>query len=149
MGNLDFTNHAGFSWYCLFLMFSGIALLVIAVLRNQQQRQRRIVQAVFGIGFFGYGFYLTFIFGGGSYFIFFYAFIVPVMLIINAFRGEPARRQPVQPPVAAGLGTMPPPTLQPMVDPGLPPVADPGLPPMPDPGLPPTSEPGLPSQPSS
>jgi hypothetical protein len=136
MGNLDFTHHAGFSWYCLFLMFSGIAMLVIAVLRNQRP-QRRIVQALFGIGYFGYGFYLTFIFGGGSYFVFFYAFIVPVLLIMGAFRGGTVRRQPALPPVTAGMSTTPPPNLQPMVDPGLPPMADPGLPPMPDPGLPP------------
>jgi hypothetical protein len=139
MGNLDFTNHAGFSWYCLFLMFSGIALLVIAVLRNQRT-QRRVLNALFGIGFFGYGFYLTFIWAGvGSYFVFFYAFILPIWLIVDAFRGGAARRQMAQPPVAVGPGTMAPPNLQPMTDPGVPPVADPGLPPMPDPGLPPTS----------
>jgi hypothetical protein len=136
MGNLDFANHAGFSWYCLFLMFSGLALLVIAVLKNQRP-QRRILQALFGIGFFGYGFYLTFIFGGGSYFVFFYAFIVPVMLIVNAFRGDAARRLPAQPPVGGGVTNMSPANLQPMVDPGMPPVPDPGVPPMRDPGLPP------------
>jgi len=135
MGNLDFANHAGFSWYCLFLMFSGIALLVLAVLKKQLP-QRRIVQAIFGLGFFGYGFYLTFIWGGGSYFVFFYAFVVPVMLIVNAFRGNATRRVPAQPPVGLGSANMPPVNLQPMVDPG-PPMADPGVPPMRDPGLPP------------
>jgi hypothetical protein len=145
MGNLDFSHNAGFSWYCLFLMFSGIALLLIAVLKNQR-RQRRIVQALFGIGFFGYGFYLTFLFGGGSYFIFFYAFIVPVMLIVNAFRGDPARRVPARPPVGAGMASMPPPNLQPMTGPSVQPIADPGLQPMADPGLPPM-DPGLPPAP--
>jgi len=135
MGNLDFTHQAGFSWYCLFLMFSGIALLVIAVLRNQTP-QRRIVQALFGIGYFGYGFYLTFVFNSGHYVVFFYAFIVPVLLIMGAFRGGTARRPQVQPPVGTGISNMPPPNLQPMVDPGLPPM-DPGLPPVADPGLPP------------
>jgi hypothetical protein len=143
VGNLDFTHQAGFSWYCLFLMFSGIALLVIAVLRNQAP-QRRIVQALFGIGYFGYGFYLTFIFNGGHYVMFLYAFILPVLLIMGAFRGT-ARRPQVQPPVAAG--GMPPPNLQPMVGPSMPAMADPGLPPVADPGLPPM-DPGLPPMPS-
>lgn len=148
MGNLDFAHHAGFSWYCLFLMASGIAMLLVAVLRNQTT-QRRVVRAVFGIGFFAYGFYLTFIFGGGSYFIFFYAFAVPVFLIVDTFRRQPAR-QP-QPGVFAGargmaspnVQPMTGPSLQPMTDPGIPPVPDSGLPPMPDPGLPPV-DPGLP-----
>lgn len=137
MGNLDFAHHGGFSWYCLLLMFSGIVMLVIAVLRNQTT-QRRVIRAIFGLGFFGYGFYLAFLWGGGTYLVFFQAFIVPVLLIIDTLRSRGVRRQP-QPSVVAGARTMAAPNLQPMTDPGLPPMADPGLPPMADPGLPPTS----------
>lgn len=150
MGNLDFAHHAGFSWYCLFLMASGIVLLLIAVLKNQTT-QRRIVRAIFGIGFFAYGFYLTFIFGGGSYFVFFYAFVVPILLIVETFRGRGAASQQSWRPVpgnttgTAGPGVpMANPGLQPMTDPGLPPVVDLGLQPMTDPGLPPIADPGLP-----
>lgn len=135
MGNLDFAHHAGFSWYCLLLMFSGIVMLVIAVLRNQAT-QRRVIRAIFGVGFFAYGFYLAFLWGGGTYLVFFQAFIVPVLLIIDTIRSRGVRRQP-QPPVFAGQQTMAAPSLQPMTDLGLPPMTDPGLPPMPDPGLPP------------
>ena len=102
MGNLDFAHHVGFSWYCLLLMFSGVAMLVTAVLRNQTT-QRRVIRAFFGVGFFIYGFYLTFIFGGGSYFLFFQAFIVPVLLIVDTFRSQAARRRLRQP---AGAGDM-------------------------------------------
>jgi hypothetical protein len=140
MGNLDFGHHAGFSWYCLFLMFSGIVLLLIAVLKKQTT-PRRVWRAIFGVGFLGYGFYLTFIFAGGTYFVFFYAFLVPVWLIVDSFRKQPSSRP--QPPLGTGIGNMagqnpqPIPGLQPMTDSGLPPMADPGLPPMADPGLPP------------
>lgn len=111
MGHLDFSHNAAFSWYCLLLMFSGIAMLVTAVIRNQTT-QRRVIRAVFGIGYFAYGFYLAFIFGGGHYLVFFQAFIVPVLLIVDSVRGQTARRR-VQPTVtvASGGGT----------DPGLPP----------------------------
>jgi len=154
MGNLDFAHHAGFSWYCVFLMFSGVALLLIAVLKNQTT-QRRIWRAIIGIGYFAYGFYLTFIFGGGTYFVFFYAFLLPVWLIVDSFRQQPARRQ--QRPLSAGMSStagpgpqpMTGPGLQPMADPGLPPVADLGLQPMADPGLPPMADPGLPPKPPS
>ncbi len=96
MGSLNFAHNAGFSWYCLLLMFSGIAMLVMAVLRNQTT-QRRVIRAIFGIGYFLYGFYLTFVFSGGHYFLFFQAFIVPVLLIIDTIRSQAARRRIRQP----------------------------------------------------
>ena len=96
MGSLNFAHNAGFSWYCLLLMFSGIAMLVMAVLRNQTT-QRRVIRAIFGIGYYIYGFYLTFVFSGGHYFLFFQAFIVPVLLIIDTIRSQAARRRIRQP----------------------------------------------------
>jgi hypothetical protein len=106
MGNLDFTHHAAFAWYCLFLMASGIAMLAVAVLRYQIPR-RRIIRALFGIGFFGYGFYLAFIFSGGHYFVFYYAFVVPILLISETIRSRRARQMLAQPasPVGASPST--------------------------------------------
>ncbi len=92
MGNLSFAHNAGFSWYCILLMLSGIAMLVTAVLRNQAV-QRRVIRAIFGIGFFCYGFYLTFVFAGGHYVLFFQAFIVPVLLILDTIRSQASRRR--------------------------------------------------------
>jgi hypothetical protein len=91
MGNLNFAHNSGFSWYCVLLMISGIAMLVTAVLRNQVM-QRRVLRAIFGVAYFGYGFYLTFVFSGGHYFLFFQAFIVPVLLILDVFRRNARRR---------------------------------------------------------
>ncbi len=92
MGNLDFTNHAGFSWYCLLLMGSGVAMLLIGVVRGQT-RGAQIANLIFGAGFLGYGFYLTFFFGGGTYFVFFKAFILPVVLIASSVRSILAHRR--------------------------------------------------------
>ena len=102
MGNLSFAHNAGFSWYCILLMLSGIAMLVTAVLRNQAV-QRRVIRAIFGIGFFCYGFYLTFIFAGGHYVLFFQAFIVPVLLILDTIRSQASRRRLRQ---GVGVGSM-------------------------------------------
>jgi hypothetical protein len=96
MRSLDFAHHAAFSWYCILLMFSGIAMLVTAVLKYQTT-QRRVIRAIFGIGFLGYGFYLAFIWGGGHYLVFFQAFVVPVLLIIDTIRSQAARRKLAQP----------------------------------------------------
>jgi hypothetical protein len=102
MGNLSFAHNAGFSWYCILLMLSGIAMLVTAVLRNQAV-QRRVIRAIFGIGFFCYGFYLTFVFAGGHYVLFFQAFIVPVLLILDTIRSQASRRRLRQ---GVGVGSM-------------------------------------------
>lgn len=92
MGNLSFAHNASFSWYCILLMLAGIAMLVLGVVRAQPA-SRRIIRVIFGIGFFCYGFYLTFIFSGGHYVLFFQAFILPVLLIVDFFRTTTARRQ--------------------------------------------------------
>jgi hypothetical protein len=92
MGNLNFSHNAGFSWYCLLLMFSGIAMFVVAFLRNQPSG-RRTIRMLLGVAYFGYGFYLTFVFSGGHYAVFFQAFIVPVLLIADAIRTSKARRR--------------------------------------------------------
>lgn len=85
MGNLDFTNQPGFSWYCILLLVSGVALLVLGPVPGLS-RGSRIANLLFGLGFLGYGIYLVFVFHGGTYFLLFKAFIVPVVLIVNAVR---------------------------------------------------------------
>src|SRR4051812_32127952 len=88
--NIDFTNHAGFSAYVLLLMFSGLAMIVLASPAVKRQRPlMRALNLLFGIGFFCYGFYLAFLFAGGTYVLFFKAFILPAVLIIRSFRSRP------------------------------------------------------------
>jgi hypothetical protein len=81
-----------FYFYVLFLILSGIALLVIAGVRSGQRKVRRIWNAVFGAAFTGYGLYLLLFFRGGHYFLFFYAFILPILLIVQFFRDRSAVR---------------------------------------------------------
>ena len=92
-----------FKTYVLFLILSGIAMLVIAGIRTGQTTPRRLWNAIFGAGFLGYGLYLLLVFRGGHYFIFVYAFILPVLMIARFFRDRGvvrARQQPAvfQPP---------------------------------------------------
>ncbi len=58
-----------FKTYVLFLILSGIAMLIIAGVRSSQTRTRRLWNAIFGFGFLGYGLYLLLIFHAGHYFI--------------------------------------------------------------------------------
>jgi TM2 domain-containing membrane protein YozV len=85
--NIDFANHAGFSTYVLLLMFSGAVMLVMgSPAVRTEGTLLRVLNVVFGLGFVGYGFYLAFLFEGGSYMIFFKAFILPVLMIIRTVR---------------------------------------------------------------
>jgi len=92
VGNLDFSNNAGFSWYCVLLLVSGAALLVLGPTPGIGKGTRAL-NLIFGFGFLGYGVYLVFLFHGGSYFIFFKAFIAPVVLIVNTIREVRAGQQ--------------------------------------------------------
>jgi hypothetical protein len=117
-----------FELYPPLLMFSGILLLVMAAL-PWQSGGARVVSALFGVGFLGYGFYLEFIFTGGTYIVFYYAFIVPVLMIVQTVkgyqayqRGKAAAQQPIaqqQPPM--GYPPQPFPAGPPPQYPGAPP----------------------------
>jgi hypothetical protein len=75
-----------FHVYEVFLIISGIAMLVLASLRTGQSTPRRIWSAVLGAAFLAYGLYLLLFFTGGHYFLFFYVFILPILLIVRYFR---------------------------------------------------------------
>lgn len=90
--NIDFNTDPGFSFYVVLLAASGAVMFVMAALRGSS-RGMRIANTLFGLGFMGYAFYLAFIFDGGTYFIFFKVFIVPVLLVVNTIRSISARRQ--------------------------------------------------------
>jgi hypothetical protein len=91
--NIDFSVDPGFSTYVVLLMFSGIAMLIMAspVVKHSTVGVRAL-NALFGVGFLGYGFYLAFLFQGGGYLIFFKAFILPVLMIFRTIRSARAPR---------------------------------------------------------
>ena len=78
--------------YVLFLIGSGIAMLVMAGATSGQAAGRRAWYAVFGAGFALYGLYLLLFFRGGHYLIFFYAFILPILMTVRFFRDRSAFR---------------------------------------------------------
>ena len=76
--------------YVLFLIFSGIAMLVMALVKTSYAKRRQVVNFIFGAGFLVYGLYLLLAFNGGTYFMFYYAFVVPILLIVQFFRDRAA-----------------------------------------------------------
>jgi hypothetical protein len=97
--NLDFGLEPLFSWYVVLLCLSGVVMVVLAAIKaGGRSVGSRALSAVAGIGFLGYGIYLGFIFEGGSYLMFFQAFILPALLVVNfvrsLFTNHPAEEQP-------------------------------------------------------
>ncbi|MGY4103684.1 hypothetical protein ACW2Q0_29590 [Nocardia sp. R16R-3T] len=85
--NLDFSADPLFSWYVILLLVSGIALIAMSYFKTQSAGMRAF-DAIVGVLFFGYGFYLAFVFEGGTYFLVFKAFILPVILVFQFFRSR-------------------------------------------------------------
>jgi predicted lipid-binding transport protein (Tim44 family) len=95
--NLDFGLDPVFSWYVLLLCLSGIVMVVLgAINRGEQSAGSRALGVLAGLAFLGYGVYLGFIFDGGSYMMFFQAFILPVLLVVNFVRSVLAKPTPPQ-----------------------------------------------------
>ena len=97
--NLDFGLEPLFSWYVVLLCLSGVVMVALAAIKaGDRSVGSRALSAVAGIGFLGYGIYLGFIFQGGSYLMFFQAFILPALLVVNfvrsLFTNHPAEPQP-------------------------------------------------------
>ncbi|MEU8072155.1 hypothetical protein AB0B20_20615 [Micromonospora sp. NPDC049151] len=82
-----------FLLYTLLLMLGGIAMVVVGAVVKEQGTGSRILNVVIGLAFFGYGFYLLFLFDGDSYRIFFYVFVLPILLIVRAVKARKDARE--------------------------------------------------------
>lgn len=84
-----------FLGYIAGLAISGLIMLVLAATGfGASGVLVRILNGLFGAGFLGYAIYLFFFFEGGEFRIFYYAFILPVLMLISAFRGRQSRSEP-------------------------------------------------------
>ncbi|WP_067837015.1 hypothetical protein [Nocardia lijiangensis] len=80
-----------FNWYVGLLAISGIAMIAMALMENGQSSASRTMNGIFGPLYLGYAVYLAFLFDGSSYLIFFHAFILPVLMVVNYFRNRTPR----------------------------------------------------------
>ena len=90
MRGIAVNSPALFYTYAVFLVLSGVAMLVLAGIRSWQSRTRRVWNAILGAGFTLYGLYLLVLFHGSHYILFFYAFILPILMIVQFFRDRSA-----------------------------------------------------------
>ena len=81
-----------FDVYIFFLIGSGVMMLVMGGLRLPYARRSRLLNFILGAAFVIYGLYLLLFFSGGHVFIFFYAFILPILMAVRFFRERSAYR---------------------------------------------------------
>jgi len=81
-----------FNVYVFFLIASGVTMIVMGSLRLPYARRSRVVNFLVGAAFIVYGLYLLLFFSGGHVFIFFYAFVLPVLMVVRFFRDRTAYR---------------------------------------------------------
>ena len=93
IGNIDFQVDSTFSTYVVALLGSGLILLLMALIGFGANAGSRILNAVIGLAMIGYGVYLGFISESDTYWMSYYVFIVPVLLIINIFRSRKSKTE--------------------------------------------------------
>jgi hypothetical protein len=76
--------------YAVFLILSGISMLVMALVRASYAKRRQVLNFILGAGFTIYGLYLLLVFNGGHYVMFYYAFVLPILMIYGFFRDRAA-----------------------------------------------------------
>jgi hypothetical protein len=99
--------------YVLFLIASGVVMLAMGGIRAAYAKRRRVVNLILGAGFTIYGLYLLLFFHGGHYILFYYAFILPIVMVVQFFRDRSAYKtaQPApQAPQAPQAGYAQPPS---------------------------------------
>ena len=82
--------------YIALLLASAVLLAVLAIVGFGQSKLARVLDGVFAAGFLAYAVYLLFFFEGGEVRILFYAFLVPILAVVQIFRARKARRERVQ-----------------------------------------------------
>ena len=129
-------NDTTFNLYSALLAISGILLAVTAATGfGGRSVGARVLNAIFAVAFLAYAVYLQFIFTSGTVFISYYVFVVPILLIVQAFRNRTAAKQQAAAAQASAIGTpyAGPATGYPNAAPGYP-AAQPGpVAPSPDP----------------
>jgi hypothetical protein len=78
-----------FDFYLVALTVSGLLLLILAIGGFfKESTGSRLLSGAIGVVFLGYAFYLFFIFTGGTVWMSYYVFIVPVLVIVNIVRSR-------------------------------------------------------------
>jgi hypothetical protein len=100
-----------FYGYVLCLIFSGIAMLVMGFVKSSSAKRLQVVNFILGTVYLIYGLYLLLAFKGGTYHVFVYGFVLPILLVVQFFRDRAAAKSRQM--ATAPAGNFPPGAYQP------------------------------------
>jgi hypothetical protein len=86
-------SDGAFYGYIALLFASGVLLAVLAVVGFGQTKLARVFDGIFALAFLAYSLYLLLFFDGGDVRIFFYAFLVPILAVVQMVKGAKAQRE--------------------------------------------------------
>jgi high-affinity Fe2+/Pb2+ permease len=78
--------------YIALLFVSAVLLAVLAIGGFGQSAGARAIDGIAAAAFLGYAVYLLFFFEGGKYTVFLYAFVVPVIAVVQMVKSRKAKR---------------------------------------------------------
>ena len=90
-----------FNTYVIALAVSGVLMLLVAAIGFGSTGGARLLSGLFGLGFLGYAIYLEFFLTTGEFRMFYYAFIAPVLIIVNVIRNRKPKVDTATTPPAA------------------------------------------------
>jgi hypothetical protein len=80
-----------FQTYVIALGVSAVILLLAAIVGFGATAGARAISALIGLGFLGYAIYLEFFLGAGTFKMYYYAFALPVVVLVNLYRSRRAK----------------------------------------------------------
>jgi hypothetical protein len=84
-------SESTFQIYVIALAVSGLLMLLAAIVGFGSTGGARALSGIVGLGFLGYAIYLEFFLGEGTFTMFYYAFIAPIVVLVNVFRSRKNR----------------------------------------------------------
>lgn len=89
-------SDGAFYGYIALLFISAILLAVLGLAGFGQSKGARIFDGIAAAAFLAYSIYLLLFFEGGEVRIFFYAFAVPVLAVVQMVKARKARQEEIQ-----------------------------------------------------
>jgi hypothetical protein len=87
-------SESTFMTYVIALGASGALLLLVAIIGFGSTVASRVISALVGLAFAGYAIYLQFFMADDATFnMYYYAFIVPILVIIQVFRSRKQKKE--------------------------------------------------------
>jgi hypothetical protein len=93
------------------LSISALLMLLAGIIGLGGEGTARAISVLVGLAFAGYAFYLTFVFTSGTYIMPIYAYLAPILVIVNLVRSRNGKKKAEAQAAAQAFPPPPPPPV--------------------------------------